>query len=70
MQAERRAFWILRTVPVPLGHLLAAKARAWAIIVGGIAAVVFAVLSVSVPRRVARRAAGGGRCWSRRARRA
>src|SRR4029078_13202955 len=49
MQAERRAFWILRTVPVPLGRLLAAKARAWAIIVGGIAALAFAVLAVSVP---------------------
>ncbi|HXU00129.1 MAG TPA: hypothetical protein VN903_04015 [Polyangia bacterium] len=49
MQAERRAFWILRTVPVPLTHLLAAKARAWAIILGGIAAVVFTVLSLSVP---------------------
>lgn len=49
MQAERRAFWILRTVPVPLSHLLAAKARAWAIIVGGIAALTFAVLAVSVP---------------------
>ena len=48
MQAERRAFWILRTVPVPLGSLLAAKARAWAIIVGGIAAVVFAVMSFSL----------------------
>ena len=31
MQAERRAFWILRTVPVPLARLLAAKARAWAV---------------------------------------
>ena len=60
MQAERRAFWILRTVPVPLGHLLAAKARAWAIIVGGIAAVVFAVLSVSVPgASIAERVAAG-----------
>src|SRR5204862_4184908 len=49
MQAERRAFWILRTVPVPLGRLLAGKARAWAIIIGGIAAAAFAVLSVSVP---------------------
>jgi hypothetical protein len=49
MQAERRAFWILRSVPVPLSSLLAAKARAWAIIVGGIAALVFAILSVSVP---------------------
>jgi hypothetical protein len=48
MQAERRAFWILRTVPVPLASLLAAKARAWAVIVGGIAAVVFAVMSLSL----------------------
>ena len=48
MQAERRAFWILRTVPVPLGSLLAAKARAWAVIVGGMAAVVFAVMSFSL----------------------
>jgi len=49
MQAERRAFWILRSVPVPLARLLAAKGRAWAIIVGGIAAAVFAIMSVSVP---------------------
>ena len=48
MQAERRAFWILRTVPVPLGDLLAAKARAWAVIVGGMAVVVFAVMSFSL----------------------
>ena len=48
MQAERRAFWILRTVPVPLGSLLAAKARAWAVIVGSIAAVAFAVMSFSL----------------------
>ena len=49
MQAERRAFWILLTVPVPLDRLLGAKARAWAIIIGGLAALVFAVLSLSVP---------------------
>jgi hypothetical protein len=60
MQAERRAFWILRTVPVPLGRLLAAKARAWAIIVGGIAALSFAVLVVSVPHAsVAEKLAAG-----------
>jgi hypothetical protein len=60
MQAERRAFWILRTVPVPLGQLLAAKGRAWAIIVGGIAALAFAVLSVSVPHAsIAERLAAG-----------
>jgi hypothetical protein len=49
MQAERRAFWILRTVPVPLARLLAAKARAWAVVVGGAAAVVFTVLVMVMP---------------------
>jgi hypothetical protein len=49
MQAERRAFWILRAVPVPVGRLLAAKARAWSVIVGGIAAVAFAGLSLGAP---------------------
>jgi len=49
MQAERRAFWILRTVPVPLARLLAAKARAWAVVVGGAAAVVFTVLVLVMP---------------------
>jgi len=60
MQAERKAFWILRTVPVPLARLLAAKARAWAIILGGIGALVFAVLSISVPNvSMAERVAAG-----------
>jgi hypothetical protein len=49
MQAERRAFWILRSVPVPLERLLAAKARAWAAIVGGVAAVAFFSLVFAVP---------------------
>jgi hypothetical protein len=49
MQAERRAFWILRTVPVPLARLLAAKARAWAVVVAGAAAVVFTVLALVMP---------------------
>jgi hypothetical protein len=49
MQAERRAFWILRTVPVPLGRLLAAKARAWAILVGAVAAITFAALVALMP---------------------
>jgi len=49
MQAERRAFWILRAVPVPLGRLLAAKARAWAAIVGGTAAVTFCALVLLMP---------------------
>ena len=49
MQAERRAFWILRTVPVPLGQLFAAKARAWSIVVGGAAAFAFVPLALVMP---------------------
>ena len=49
MQAERRAFWILRTVPVPLGRLLAAKARAWSVVVGGAGLLVFSGLVLVMP---------------------
>jgi hypothetical protein len=49
MQAERRAFWILRTVPVSLGTLFAGKARAWAVIVGGAAAFAFVPLALVMP---------------------
>jgi len=49
MQAERRAFWILRAVPVPVGKLLAAKARAWSVVVGGTSAVVYAIFSLGAP---------------------
>jgi hypothetical protein len=49
MQAERRAFWILRTVPVPIERLLAAKARAWSAVVGGAAAFVFFGLALVMP---------------------
>jgi hypothetical protein len=49
MQAERRAFWILRSVPVPLGRLFAAKARAWSFVVGGAAAFAFIPLAVVMP---------------------
>jgi hypothetical protein len=49
MQAERRAFWILRTVPVPLGKLFAAKARAWSVVVGGAAGFAFLPLAMVVP---------------------
>ena len=49
MQAERRAFWILRTVPVPLGRLFAAKARAWSVVVGGAAAFAFLPLALVMP---------------------
>ena len=48
MQAERRAFWILRAVPVPLGRLLAAKARAWSLLIAGIALLAFVPLSLAV----------------------
>ena len=38
MEAERHAFWLLRSSPVPLGRLLAAKAAFWSVVVGGTAA--------------------------------
>jgi hypothetical protein len=44
MEAERRAFWILRSVPVSLQRLFAWKAAFWSVIVGGTAALAFAVL--------------------------
>jgi hypothetical protein len=49
MQAERRAFWILRAVPVSVGRLLAAKARAWSVVVGGLALLVYVVMSAGAP---------------------
>jgi hypothetical protein len=49
MQAERRAFWIMRTVPISVSGLLAAKAKAWSIVVGGTALLAFLVLSTGVP---------------------
>jgi uncharacterized protein YbdZ (MbtH family) len=59
MQAERRAFWILRSVPVPLERLLAAKARAWAAIIGGIAAVAFFPLAFAAPAPAVNRFVAG-----------
>jgi hypothetical protein len=49
MQAERRAFWILRAVPVSVGRLLAAKARAWSVVVGAVALLVYAIMSAGAP---------------------
>jgi hypothetical protein len=60
MQAERRAFWILLTVPVPLGRLLAAKARAWALLIGGLATLVYTVMSLSVPHASVAERLGAG----------
>ena len=48
MQAERRAFWILRTVPVSIGRLMLAKARAWALLLGALAGGSFLILSAGV----------------------
>jgi hypothetical protein len=50
MQAERRAFWILRTVPVSVGRLLAAKARAWSVIMATMALLAYGVMSLGAPR--------------------
>ena len=48
MQAERRSFWILRTVPVSIGRLMFAKARAWALVLGVLSAGTFLSLSAGV----------------------
>jgi hypothetical protein len=44
LEAERRAFWILRAVPVPVARLFAHKASFWSLILGGYAAVMYAGL--------------------------
>jgi hypothetical protein len=44
MEAERHAFWILMSVPRPLGRILAWKAAFWASVLGGVAAVVYFAL--------------------------
>jgi len=49
MQHERRAFWILRAAPLSMARLLAAKARAWAALLGGAALVMFVPLALAVP---------------------
>ncbi|MES1172353.1 MAG: hypothetical protein ABUL77_03875 [Bacteroidota bacterium] len=48
MQTERRAFWIMRAAPVSLHRLMAAKAGAWAIVLGAVAAVLFISLVAGV----------------------
>ncbi len=48
MQAERRCFWILRTVPVSIGRLMFGKARAWAIVLGALSSATFLSLSSGV----------------------
>ncbi len=53
MQAERRAFWIMRTVPVSVGRLLAAKAKAWSVIIGAMALTTFSILSLGTPNLTA-----------------
>ncbi len=48
MQAERRSFWILRTVPVSIGRLMFAKARTWALVLGVLSSGTFLSLSAGV----------------------
>jgi hypothetical protein len=50
MQAERRAFWIMRTVPVSVSGLLAAKAKAWSVVIGAMALTTFSILSLGTPQ--------------------
>jgi membrane protease YdiL (CAAX protease family) len=45
MQAERRAFWILRTVPASMSRLMAQKAAAWAALVSAVAGASFVGLT-------------------------
>jgi hypothetical protein len=42
MQAERRAFWILRSVPVPLGWIMWGKVKAWLFLIVGVGVLAFA----------------------------
>jgi hypothetical protein len=46
MQGERRAFWILRSVPVPLSRLMWGKAKAWLLIIVGVAVVTYLAMIV------------------------
>ena len=50
MQPERRAFWILRSLPVTPARILAAKARAWDAVLCVAAVVLFAALSLAAGR--------------------
>ncbi len=47
MEAERRAFWILRSVPVPLGRLMAGKAAFWSLVIGAMGTVTFVSLTAA-----------------------
>ena len=42
MQAERRVFWVLRSVPVSLGHIMWGKAKAWLLLIVGVGVLSFA----------------------------
>lgn len=46
MQGERRAFWILRAVPVPLSRLMWGKAKAWLCVIVGVGVVTYAAMIV------------------------
>ena len=50
MQAERRAFWILRSLPVTPTRILAAKARAWDAVLCVAAGALFAALFLAAGR--------------------
>lgn len=47
MEAERRAFWILRSAPTPLGRLMAARALFWSLVIGGMGGVTFLGLGLA-----------------------
>jgi hypothetical protein len=47
LEAERRAFWILRAVPVPLARLFGAKAAFWAAVLAGFALATYLTLALA-----------------------
>ncbi len=55
MQGERRAFWILRSVPVPLWRLMWGKTKAWLLLIMGFGGVAFwATALLALPQAYAR----------------
>lgn len=55
MQGERRAFWILRSVPVPLWRLMWGKTKAWLLLIMGFGgAAYWATVLLALPQAYAR----------------
>ncbi len=50
MQGEGRALWILTTSPRPLGHVFAAKAAFWSLVLGAFTAATYAAVAAAAGR--------------------